>query len=449
MKLLGDPQQRDRDLRAELDRWVDARLLTVEQSASIVDFEGRRRIVSTAAATPVADVGRPRRVAPVAEALGYLGGILATVGLVLLLRRYWPELEPFSRVALAAGSSLALLVAGWIVPENGDPALARLRGFLWTASTAAAALLTFVVIHDWLATYGGSTITFACASTVALEGALLWRGRTRPMQQLAFLGGTVVAAGAATAIFASGGWVGLAVWSIGAAYLLGGLSRMTTVPLQTEAVGLVGLIVGAMTTASAWQSFGLPFAAATALALLGLAVAPGSMTSVSDRRLCAVVGGLAFVSIVPGTIGYFSREAGVATGATVWGLGAILLYLGASARARVPVVVEAAGGIALLGGAALSATQWPGLAPVLGLITAGALVALGMLPGRVLLSLLGSLGLLINVPWLIAWFFPGDGRAPLLILISGSLILALAVFLSRQRNRFRRELAAVDKGALD
>jgi hypothetical protein len=104
------------------------------------------------------------------------------------------------------------------------------------------------------------------------------------------------------------------------------------------------------------------------------------------------------------------------------------------------MVVEALGGLALLGGAALTGMQWPGFAPLFGLATALGLVALGMLPGQVLLSVFGSLGLLINVPWAIGWYFPGEGRAPLLILVSGVLVLAVAVLLARMGGRFRREL---------
>jgi hypothetical protein len=64
-----------------------------------------------------------------------------------------------------------------------------------------------------------------------------------------------------------------------------------------------------------------------------------------------------------------------------------------------------------------------------------------MLPGQVLLSVLGSIGLLVNVPWAIAWFFPGEGRAAVLLLASGALLVGVAVLLTRMRGRFREELA--------
>ncbi|MBI4883092.1 MAG: DUF2157 domain-containing protein [Actinobacteria bacterium] len=428
----------DRDLAAELSRWVALGLVSADQSAAIREHE-RRRAIGEVKSTAVAS---PRKVAPVAEALGYLGGILATVGLVLLVARYWPDMATPGRLALSAGSTVALLIAGTLVPEHADPAFARLRGFLWLASAATGALFAFVACQDGLGITKRATVVFACAAFVTLQSGVLWWGRNRPLQQLSFLGADVVAAGAATAIAAGEGPVGLVVWSVGAAYLIGGLRRLATFPLLTELVGAIALTVGAITTASSWQAFGLPFAAMNALALLALAVAPQLGLRVNDRRLCAVVGALTLLAVGPGAIGYFAREAGLVTGATVWGFGSVLLFLGANRRVRVPAVVEVAGGVALIAGAAITAVQLPGFAPIFGIATAVGLVVLGMLPGRVLLSVFGSVGLLVNVPWAIGWFFPGDGRAPLLILISGVLILVLAVFLSRQRGRFRSELAS-------
>jgi hypothetical protein len=44
------------------------------------------------------------------------------------------------------------------------------------------------------------------------------------------------------------------------------------------------------------------------------------------------------------------------------------------------------------------------------------------------------------VPWTISTFFPGEGRAPLLILVSGVVIVVVAVLLARQGDRLRTEL---------
>ncbi|MGZ4532985.1 MAG: hypothetical protein ACXVXP_11620 [Mycobacteriaceae bacterium] len=50
--------------------------------------------------------------------------------------------------------------------------------------------------------------------------------------------------------------------------------------------------------------------------------------------------------------------------------------------------------------------------------------------------------MLVNVPWIIVWFFPEEGRVPLLTLISGALILAIALLLARQGGRRHRAPAA-------
>nr|MDA8080494.1 hypothetical protein [Actinomycetota bacterium] len=93
-----------------------------------------------------------------------------------------------------------------------------------------------------------------------------------------------------------------------------------------------------------------------------------------------------------------------------------------------------------IGGAALTGAQFRNIAPLFGLATAIGLVILGTRPGQVLMSALGSLGILINVTWGVSWYFPSQGRAPLLILISGILIIAIAVWLARMRGRFASEL---------
>ncbi len=89
---------------------------------------------------------------------------------------------------------------------------------------------------------------------------------------------------------------------------------------------------------------------------------------------------------------------------------------------------------------AVTAAQEPAVATIAGLLTALALLGASMAPGRIALSIVGALGLLAFVPWTIAWFFPGEGRVPLLISVSGVLIIAIAVLMARSGDRFRSEL---------
>jgi len=424
-------------LSADLARWVAAGLLSEEQSAAILAHE--RLAMPTAAPAPRPATG-PRRVPVAAEALGYLGGVLAVIGLVLVVARYWPDMAVLGRLGLSGAGALALFGGGALVREEADPALARLRGFLWLASTATTALFAGVLTADTFDAGSTETVVLACAGAAALHSGLLWRNRERPLQQLAFLGGLAAFAGALVAEFAPTGAVGLAVWAVGAAFVFLGLARRTPLPVLTEGSGAAAAIVGAAITVSASPAFGLPFVVATGFGLLAVATVPRLAGARADQLTVGILGGLALLQGVPSTLGYFSPDAGGVTGLTTWLLGGALVLVGARRLVRFPIVAEVLGGVAIIGGAALTGVQWHGFAPIFGLATAVGLVALGMVPGRALMSLFGSLGLLVNVPWAIAWFFPGEGRVPLLILVSGALILVIAVLLARKGDRFRRDL---------
>ncbi len=153
-----------------------------------------------------------------------------------------------------------------------------------------------------------------------------------------------------------------------------------------------------------------------------------------------MVGGLLLSQSLPGAIGYFAQDAGLATGLVVWVAGGSLLFLGYHQLTRGAVAVQVWGVRALLVGAAVTGVQGPGFAPLFGLATALGLLAIGTLPRGILCSLFGSVGLLVNVPWAITRFFPGESRAPLLILVSGALIIGVALLLARSGDRFRTEL---------
>jgi len=176
--------------------------------------------------------------------------------------------------------------------------------------------------------------------------------------------------------------------------------------------------------------------------MLALASADDLAPEHADRVVLAVLGGLGLFQSVPSTLAYFGDQAAGVTGLVLWALGALVLAAGSRHLVRWPVPAEVLGGLALLGGAAFTGVQWAGFAPIFGIVTAVGLVALGMLPGQVLLSVLGSVGLLVNVPWAVGYYFPGETRAPLLIMVTGALIIAIAVALTRMGGRFRSDLGS-------
>jgi hypothetical protein len=422
------------ELEPLLARWVEAGLLSRAQSDAISHYE---RAESGRVAAPSPRVARRTGVRSVAEALGYLGGMLATIGLVLAIAQYWPDLALAGRLGISAAGAVALLVAGWLVPEHAEPALARLRWFLWLASTAATGLFAGVLAVDGFDAGTTSTVAVVAAATASLSG-VLWAWRQRPLQELAFLAATAVLCGALTAEVAPIGASGLAVWGIGALYLAAGIRRRVPLPVLVTAAGSLAVVLGAALTTN-WPAFGLPFGVATALGLSALAAVAAVALERPDRLVVGIVGGLALLEAVPSTLGYFARDSGLVTGMTTWLVGAVLFTAGMRAVVRRPLLTEVFGCAVMIGGAALTGVQTPGVAPLFGIATAVGLIALGMVPGHVVLSACGSLALMINVPWATGHFFPG-GRAPLLVLVSGVVILAVAILLARMGGRFRREL---------
>jgi hypothetical protein len=425
------------NLSADLDRWVAAGLLSEEQSAAIQGYESRSHLQLPPLAAPSV---RQRRIPAVAEALGYLGGMLATIGLVLLVSRYWRDMATPARLALSGAGAVGLLGGGAAVREKLDLALARLRWFLWLAATAATALFTGVMIHDAFGVERVRWVVIGCAAAVASLSGILWFWRERPVQQITFLAGLAVFSGTLVGHLSGSGPAGLALWALGALFIVAALQKVTPLPVLTEAVGGATLVVGTVITAVTWPPFGLIFALLTGVAVLAIAEVRGLAPSAPHEVIAAISGGTVLIVAVPWALGYFAKHAGLVTGVCTWLVGAVLVYIGGRRLVRVPLLAEILGGLAIIGGAALTGVQFHGFAPLFGIATALGLVALGTIPGRVLMSVFGSLGLLINVPWAIGWFFPGEGRAPLLILVSGALIIAVAVLLTRMSGRLRTEL---------
>ncbi|CAB4886062.1 unannotated protein [freshwater metagenome] len=426
------------DLPNDLSRWVSEGLITAEQSAAIQ--VGERAAAAPVMVAPLSEAPPRHRVPPVAEALGYLGGMLAIIGLLLVLSRYWTDMSVAGRLGLSGGGAVAVLIGGVLVREHTDPALARLRWFLWLIATVATGLFVGVMLRDGFDVEKGLRIALGVSAAVTVLSGLLWWWRDRPVQQFTCLAGVAVFAGVVFAQLVSTGTAGLAVWTVGALLMAAALREVTPNPVLTALIGMWALAVGALIAAASWEGPALIFAVATGLLLLAVALIPGLAPSTAYIVLAAIVGTIVTFEATVAALVYYARGAGVTTGVITWLAGASLLFVASQRMVRVPVLCEIAGGVTLIGGAALTGVQWHSVAPLFGIVTAFALIGLGMLPGRVLMSVLGSFGLLINVPWAISRYFPGEGRAPLLIMVSGALIIGVAVLLTRMSGRLRSEL---------
>ena len=428
-------------LEQRLDRWVRAGLISSTESKAILDFEAQKQPVPPAALRKVKAPGA-RRIPATAEALGYLGGVLVTVGLVLVATKYWPNMSVAIRLVLSGVVSALLIAAGAAVRGEEDRALARFRWFLWLASSATTGLFAWIFSREQLQYMIRSSVLIT-ASAIVVESGVLWNRRSRPIQQIVFLGALATTAGAAAATVFPGseaGPSGIAVWVVGLAFAVIGFKRYIVGAIMTESLGAVALVVGSALVTTRWHSIGLVFQLANSLGLIAIAVIPQILQRREDQIIAGIIGLVAAFMSLPATLSYFADQAGILTGAITWIAGACLIAASSKRLVRVPQVAKVAGGAMVIGGSALTGAQSQDVAPILGLLSSIGLIILGTRPGQVLLSAAGSVGILINVIWGISWFFPSEGRAPLLMMISGILVIAIAVWMTRMRGRFRAEL---------
>jgi hypothetical protein len=241
-----------------------------------------------------------RRRLPVAvEVIGYLGGSLVIIGAMQLAARFWEDLRVWGRLSLLAVVAAVLWAAGALVRERGEAALGRLRGFLWLLSSAAVASFAGLLAAE-VADLEVEWAVCLAGLAAAVHAGVLWRRQPRPLQQLACLAGLVTAAAAGLAAVNSDAG-GLAVWALGAVWVLAGWRRLLPPEPVALVLGAVVVLVGASMVADPWGGVGPVLGLVSALGLL----AGGSR----GHRLVLGVIGVAGVGVfLPWTVAHFFAE---------------------------------------------------------------------------------------------------------------------------------------------
>lgn len=220
-------------LKEQLSRWLNAGFITDEQAARITAFEAARA------------ENQERRVPLIVEALGYLGGALAVIAVLILAEEFWADLELWGRLALLGIVTLGLLIAGWVLRDSPLEAVRRLAGFLWLFAAVGFAFTFGILSADGFDS-DPETAALVGALAAAVVAFFLWRIRTESLQQLAV---GVAIASAAVALVGVFNWpeefYGLSIWAIGTVWLFltwGTLIR----PITTGyALGALGALFGA------------------------------------------------------------------------------------------------------------------------------------------------------------------------------------------------------------
>jgi hypothetical protein len=278
--------------------------------------------------SPVSVPGEPALAGPApsrqplaAEALGYLGAVMALIAGVIAIRQLWPAVPAVAELAFAAAAATGLLLAGLVIRADRHPALARLRSVVWLASSVALAdvmrLATGPQFWD-LGRTGAPLIAEAVVAAYAV--ALWWRSSSAVSQVAAF---TAVLALTGTAITLP--WPGAPEWAPGAGIwavaLLWGVAahRGLLAPQGTGyAVAAAGLLIGAQLAIDAGA--GQVLAVVTVAGLLAAGVA-------ARREILLALGALGAAVLLPQVA---------------------ILYLPGGAT---PAVAVCAAGLAMLGAA--------------------------------------------------------------------------------------------------
>jgi hypothetical protein len=252
------------DVSALVDRWVANGIITAEQADKI-----RADLAASGAGAPA---GPTRPVSLVAEGLGYLGGVIVVVGLLLVLSLSWETLSAEGRVGICAAVTAALAAAGFAVPAArlGSTG-ARLRGVLWLSGAVALAATLGLVADELLDWRKEEAIVALASGGAAVASAAAWLVSRHVLQQVGTVAALLFLAYSGTWLATDSAiWSGLAVWGVGVVWFV--LALPGILPRRS------GAVLGALSaTIGGWflfeeQHWATLFSLGTAVALVAIAV---------------------------------------------------------------------------------------------------------------------------------------------------------------------------------
>jgi uncharacterized membrane protein len=163
-------------LEAMLERWQRAGIISSSQADRIRTAE--------------ASVRPERRIPLIAEVLGYVGVAFVLSAGGVLMSGLWEDLGVAARIGVLSLLTLLLVIAGWTIRDNDEPAVGRLASLLWLAAVAGVGATAAVVATDGLALGAGSSLLSGVAMTAL--GVTLWLLRRRALQLVGLFAGVTL-----------------------------------------------------------------------------------------------------------------------------------------------------------------------------------------------------------------------------------------------------------------
>lgn len=251
------------EIHALLTRWQNEGLLDAAEVVRIEAAEAARQPLPAAGRTAGALLG---------EALGYAGGALIVAAVGVFLGRSWGDMQFATQVALATAAAVALLVAGFFVPDRmGSPAR-RLQAVLWSGSTGLA-FGTWMLIagedgFDWRS---HQMLVFSAALATPMAALLWWRSRHVLLHLTTFAALATLVSGLCADIGSNPDQAtGLALSLFGVIWVTLALADLVRPPLAAYLAGsIVAVLASISTTDARW---GAVYALAMAAGVIALAV---------------------------------------------------------------------------------------------------------------------------------------------------------------------------------
>jgi hypothetical protein len=290
-------------------------------------------------------------------------------------------------------------------------------------------------------------ITEEQADAITAYEAAIPQGGPRPrispaLEALAYVGGVLVTVGA--------GMLVSQFWD-----QLGSGGRLAVLGVAAVLTGVVGAVVGE-TDPVTWRLRGFLWALSSAgiaavaglfayevldvsgepvaLAAAGLgAISSGTYWSLKERPLQHLLAFVGLATSIGVGIAWISPgDAGLATGLTLWVLGATWAWLAWRGWVPPALIGFLAGAVLTLLSSSIAGSELEWLAPVLGLATATCWVALGVARDELLSLGPGLLGVFVFLPWTMGYFFGETVGAPVIAMVSGAALLVIVVVLFRR-----------------
>lgn len=285
----------------DLARWMEAGLLSSEQIDAIVSFERAR--------TP------HRRIPLIAEAMGYIGAILALAGGGVAIGQVWEDWTEMQHVAIIGAAAATALLGGWLLRSQTEPALQRMMSVLWAFSVGGAAG-TAALFYGEILEVPELMRALTIGGTAAVYAAVLWLLHRHALQEAAlFVAGLVTSIGIVLALVEEPApqWgFALVVWAYGLTWMVLGWKQLVQ-PAWT-AMGLGSMV---------W-AFGPSIGSEHGWMLgLGLLTAAAFMTlGVTTRRLPLLgIGSVAlFAYLTALVVRYFGDALGVPAALAIVGI---------------------------------------------------------------------------------------------------------------------------------